>query len=147
MITFENIWFTVNDDNNGVPVILQGRNTLDHLIGISSHPILIRLVWKYEPAGTHGLPSEDEMARMDRFEKTVVEALEAEHICIFYCIYQHEGNKEWLAYCTNVDATEEILNVALMDHEEYPIELFEESDPEWSDYQAMMEGTGHAAKA
>ena len=144
MITFEDSWFTANDDNNGVPVVLQGRNSLNHLIGLSSHSTLIRFVWKFEPAGAHGLPAEAETERMERFEKAVMEALEAERVCIFYCIYQHEGVKEWLAYCSSVDAAEEILNVALMDHEEYPIELSEEEDPEWSDYKSMMEGTGHS---
>lgn len=143
MITFENEWFTANDDNNGVPVVLQGRSTLNHLIGLTSHPTLIRLVWKLEAAGSHGLPSDEEAARMEQFEGAVMPALEAEKICIFYCIYQHEGHKEWLAYCSNIEAAEEILNVTLMDHDEYPIELFEEQDPEWSDYKAMMEGTGH----
>ena len=144
MIQFENVWFTANDDNNGVPVVLQGRNTLNHLIGLASHSTLVRLVWKYEPAGTHGLPSDEEAERMARFEAAIVPALEAERICIFYCIFQQEGIKEWLAYCSSVDAAEEVLNVALMDHDEYPIELLAEDDPEWTDYKAMMEGTGHS---
>lgn len=144
MISFEDTWFTANDDNNGVPVVLQGRNTLNHLIGLQSHPTLVRLLWKYETAGEHGLPSEEESARMARFEEAVLPALEAEKVCIFYCIYQHDGHKEWLAYCSSVDAAEEILNVSLMEHEEYPIELFEEDDSGWVDYKNMMEGTGHS---
>lgn len=143
MIQFEDTWFTANDDNNGVPVVLQGRNTLKHLIGLNSHPTLIRLVWKFDPAGPHGLPSDEEVERMARFETAVLPALEAERICIFYCIFQQQGVKEWLAYCSSVDAAEEILNVALMDQEDVPIELFEEDDPQWSDYVSMMEGTGH----
>lgn len=144
MIQFEDAWFTANDDNNGVPVVLQGRNTLNHLIGLSSHPTLIRLVWRFEPAGSNGLPGDVDAEQMARFEAAVLPALEAERVCIFYCIFQQQGAKEWLAYCSSVDAAEEILNVALMEQDDAPIELFEEDDPQWSDYQSMMEGTGHS---
>lgn len=147
MIAFTDTWFTANDENNGLPVILQGRSTLSHLVGLTSHPHLVRFVWPYEVAGVHGLPSEEEVQRMASFEKAVIASLEAEKVCIFYCIYQHDGHKEWLAYCSNVDAAEEILNMALMGYEDYPIELSVESDPEWNDYRAMMEGTGHAVSA
>lgn len=144
MINFDGNWFSANDDNNGLPVILRGRNKLTPLIGLKSHPNLIKITWRYELDGPHGLAAPEEDLRMDVFERAVFDALEAETVCIFYCVYQHNGQKEWLAYCTHVDAAEEILNVALMGHEEYPIELTVEADPEWSDYQAMMAGTGHA---
>ncbi|CBL46119.1 Hypothetical protein HDN1F_25360 [gamma proteobacterium HdN1] len=144
MITFQDDWFSASDDNNGIPVFLRARDTLDHLIGLESHPTLVRLVWIYKPVGEHGLPSDEDAARMTAFEQTVMPALEAERICIFYCIYQHNGQQEWLAYCSNVDAAEEIINVALMEHEEYPIELLQEDDPEWEDYKNMREGTGQS---
>jgi len=46
------------------------------------------------------MPSQDEVDRMSDFENTVFDPLEEDAVCIFFCVFMHNGLKEWLARLT-----------------------------------------------
>ncbi len=142
MVKIVDKWFAAEGEKDGLPTIIRGRGELKHLIGLDSHPTVLRITWSYEPDDHSGLPDPDIQDRMLAFEEAFMDPLEAEPLCIFYCVFLHNGIKEWSAYCSDIDRVGEVFNAALEGHEVYPIELAIEEDPEWEDYRAMLEGTG-----
>lgn len=141
MIEINDQWFAAEAKNENLPVLLRGRGQLKELIGIKSHPNLLRIRWTYEADKNTGMPAVDVIKKMAVFEQAVFEALEKEPLCIFYSIYLHNGVKEWSAYCADLERMNEELSGALIGHEKYPIELLVDQDPAWDDYKAMLRDT------
>ena len=78
---------------------------------------------------------------MARFENTVIDDLEEDLLCIFCCVYLHNGLKEWMAYTADIDATCDRLDRALASQEPYPIEITVEDDPTWAEYRNLLAET------
>jgi len=141
MIEIDDRWFTAEAKNEDKPVLLRGRGRLHSLMGIKSHPNLLRIRWSYDADKKNGMPSLDVLKKMSVFEQVVFEALEKEPLCIFYSIYMHNGIKDWSAYCSDLEKMNEEISAALVGHEKYPIELLVDQDPEWADYKSMLRDT------
>ena len=142
MVEIVDNWFGAEGERDGMPTFMRGRGELQPLIGLPSHPNLLRITWEFEPEDPSGLPSPALKQRMMGFEEAFMDPLEEEPLCIFYFVYLHDGAKEWSAYCSDIERTGQVFNVALAGHEAYPVELTVENDPGWADYQAMLEGVG-----
>jgi len=145
MIEINDQWFAAEAKNDDLPVLLRGRGQLKDLVGIKSHPNLLKIRWTYTPDAKTGMPAVDEIKKMAVFEQVVFETLEKEPLAIFYSIYLHNGMKEWSAYCSDLERVNEEISGALVGHEKYPIELLVDQDPEWADYKAMLRDTGQLA--
>jgi len=142
MIEINDQWFAAEAKNDDLPVLLRGRGQLKDLVGIKSHPNLLKIRWTYTPDAKTGMPAVEEIKKMAVFEQIVFETLEKEPLAIFYSIYLHNGMKEWSAYCSDLERVNEEISGALVGHEKYPIELLVDQDPEWADYKAMLRDTG-----
>jgi len=142
MIEINDQWFAAEAKNEDLPVLLRGRGQLKELVGIKSHPNLLKIRWTYTPDAKTGMPAVDEIKKMAVFEQIIFETLEKEPLAIFYSIYLHNGMKEWSAYCSDLERINEEISGALLGHEKYPIELLIDQDPEWADYKAMLRDTG-----
>lgn len=142
MIEINDTWFAAEAQKDGLPVFLRGRGKLRNLIGLESHPSLIRITWSFKPANAAGMPDMQLHKQMADFEEILINSLEQSGLCIFYSIYLHNGVKEWSAYCSNTEAVITTLNNALDNHEKYQINISHKDDPEWEDYQALMEKVG-----
>lgn len=145
MIEINDQWFAAEAKNEDLPVLLRGRGQLKELVGIKSHPNLLKIRWTYTPDAKTGMPAVDEIKKMAVFEQIIFETLEKEPLAIFYSIYLHNGIKEWSAYCSDLERVNEEISGALVGHEKYPIELLVDQDPEWVDYKAMLRDTGQLA--
>lgn len=142
MIEINDQWFAAEAKNEDLPVFLRGRGQLNSLIGIKSHPNLLKIRWTYAAEEITGMPSLDVIKKMALFEQVIFDVLEQEPLCIFYSIYLHNGIKEWTGYCSDLELVNQEISGALVGHEKYPIELLVDQDPEWADYKAMLRDTG-----
>jgi len=135
-------WFCAEGQQDQLPVIIRGRQRLQEIISPDSHPHMLRIVWEFETDEPSGLPSRKLTKSMGQFEDAVVDALEEDALCVFFCVYLHAGRKEWLAYTSDVQATCDRFNAALTGHEPYPVELSVDEDPQWSEYWDVLSGAG-----
>jgi len=142
VVDVDDRWFAAEGKKDGFPVLIRGRGHLKPLIGLKSHPNILRITWDYVPDENSGMPKKDIVKTMAIFEEAIFTALEKDNHCIFYNIYLHNGIKEWSAYCSNIDGLMEKVNKALFGHEQFPIEMVVESDPEWKDYENLLKNTG-----
>jgi hypothetical protein len=138
----EDRWFVAEGEDEGKPVLIRGRQDLHEVADPNHLNQLIRIQWTYEPENHLGLPAEKLNETMGNFEDKMIDALEHGGDCIFYCVYTHNGLKEWSAYTCDVETACDNLNAALAADEHYPIELIAEDDPEWHDYHGLLKSVG-----
>ena len=132
--SIDDTWFCAQEALDGSPARIRARRNLNDVAGSPSYPDLFLIRWRYEPA-LLGQPSEDEVERMETFERTVIDELEMDWLVIFFCVLTHEGRHEWMGYCGDVDEAVDRLNQALEGDTPYPIELVSAADPEWLEYR------------
>jgi hypothetical protein len=142
MLNDDDVWFSAEGNQNGRPVLIRGRQNLRDVVGVASHPKLLRIVWEYEVIERSGLPSSELNASMANFENTILTEMERDLLCIFFCVYVHNGTKEWAAYSSDVQATCDRFNAVLADQEPYPVQLTVQDDPEWQEYKSLLRDTG-----
>lgn len=142
MVELVDNWFSVKTEFDGMPKILRGRAELKSLIGLESHPNLLRIIWGYEPRDASGLPRPEIHDNMVAFENAIFDRLEEEPLCIFYCVYMHDGVKDWSAYCSDIERANNVISEALADYENFPVVIDVSDDPDWEDYREMVKATG-----
>jgi hypothetical protein len=140
MQKFDDRWFVAEGKQAGLPVIIRARQHLQPLVSAPSHAKLLRIGWPFVPDAASGLPSREQNSRMQAFEDAIFAELERDQLCIFFCVYLHDGVKRWFAYTSDVQTTCERINAALAGHERYPIEMQVEDDPTWQEYADMLAG-------
>jgi hypothetical protein len=113
MVEIVDNWFGAEGERDGMPTFMRGRGELQPLIGLPSHPNLLRITWEFEPEDPSGLPSPALQQRMMGFEEAFMDPLEEEPLCIFYFVYLHDGAKEWSAYCSDIERTGQVFNAAV----------------------------------
>ncbi len=142
MLKIDQRWFIAEGKQQGLPVVIRARQNLREKRGLESHPTLLRICWQFEPEPGSGLPNPEVGARMEAFEQALFQELESDFICIFFCVYRHDGVQRWFAYTADIEVTCERINSALAGHDRYPIEMTAEPDPAWQEYADLLEGTG-----
>lgn len=135
-------WFCAEGERAGLPVIIRGRQNLSSIIDATSHQKLLRITWQYAIADSVGLPDRNVAAQMSEFEDKIFDVLECDLLCVFFCVYTHNGIREWCAYSSDVQQCCNRINDTLMDETPYPIRMTVEDDPTWIEYQQLLAGVG-----
>src|SRR4051812_15965274 len=110
-------WATVQADNRGRPLIVRVRTDLagDHEMH-ARWPNRMVVVWQFPlegSEGTHGLPTEEQQAGMNRFEDAVCDALTAAGSAVLTSVATCAGQREWVWYCGESAAFNKAFNAAL----------------------------------
>lgn len=134
-------WFCAEGEMDGLPTLIRGRQGLSKLVEAHQFPHLLRIQWNYDDVGVAGLPSDTVSSSMNAFENLVIPGLEQDSLCIFFCVFTHNGLREWLAYTRDIQATCDAINALLAKEVAFPIEMGVEDDPDWSEYHELMENT------
>jgi hypothetical protein len=136
-------WICVKGEHDGNPILIRAREGLGDLISQERHRRLLRIVWCYDIDHPSGLPSPELSEEMGFFENMIVEALEADRLCVFFGVILHNGAKEWLAYTSDAQDAQDTcnrINLALQDYEPFPIEMTVDDDPNWGEYHKLLVG-------
>ena len=101
------------------------------------------VTWQCRNPLSSGLPSNTDYAEIKEFEGLIVRFLEDGALLAF--VLTQDGAVNMNFYTSDTDWFVERLNEALEDKPVQPIELTSESDPDWTEYLAMLEATGMSA--
>ena len=86
------------------------------------------------------MPHQQEMELMENVENNLVNSLEDDLQSVLAFVYTGQNKREWHWYSSDITETEKRLNNVLADFDKLPIELSEEDDPDWSEYNEVLEG-------
>ena len=140
LITDEETWTSAQGENDGVTFLLRFRPNLNAFIGTKKFNERITLIWNYVSDDTSLLPNEIEMELMEKVENSLVEILEDDLQAILSFVYLGNNQKQWHWYSSDVEETAKRMNIALSDFDILPIEILSEEDPNWSEYNAVIDG-------
>ena len=135
----EDTWFTATGEEDGKPLIFRSRIIATSEITESDYPNLITVYWYFETDDESGMPDEETNDGQIDFEDAL-ETLDSEELSFLMLVVTGNGRKEWHWYASDVDAWMKKLNEQLANHPEYPIEIENSYEPDWSLYRNFISG-------
>lgn len=132
-------WFGLDGIDNGLPFLIRGRENLNNFRETKSYKIRIDICWTYNSTDISLMPGEEDLDLMNRVEDLLVQNLEIDLLAILSFVYTGNNQKVWYWYSQNTEKTVERINSVLMKFEELPIKLFSAFDPEWEEYNNILD--------
>lgn len=130
-------WFTsVAEDHNSQTVIVCGRDNLTPFKTSGKFKERIEITWEYAESG---MPNDDTAKLMEEAGEAVRLAVEKNKLAINTGIYTGGGKRVWVFYSRHIGAFGEELNSALAEFELLPISIYTEKDPDWNEYNDILE--------
>jgi hypothetical protein len=132
-------WFTATGDEDGKPLIFRSRIKEFSDTTESDYPYLITIRWYYETDDESGMPNEEtNNAQIDL--EDALEPLDSEALSVLMLVVIGNGRKEWHWYASDVEVWMSKFNELLANHPEYPIEIENSYEPNWSLYHNFISG-------
>lgn len=136
-MTLKDEWWTAPTvADNGLTVMVTGRDGVQEAIDSGRYTGRIEITWRYT-ADASGMPLDDDAKLMGEVDDALRDALRKEKACILTGIYTGDGRRDWIVYTKNPRIFNSVLNRALADFPLLPLELYAEKDPEWAEYLEM----------
>lgn len=136
-MTLKDEWWTAPTvADNGLTVMVTGRDRVQEAIDSGRYTDRIEITWRYT-ADAAGMPLDDDARLMGEVDDALREALRKEKACILTGIYTGDGRRDWIVYTKNPRIFNSVLNRALAEFPLLPLELYAEKDPDWAEYLEM----------
>jgi hypothetical protein len=139
-ITENDTWTSAEGENDGTPFLLRFRPHLQDFIATNKYNKRLTILWNYNSEDSSLMPSNDEMDSMKDVEDILVDNLENDIQSVLAFVYTGQNQREWHWYSSDINVTGKRLNKALSGFDKLPIEISSEDDPDWSEYNAVLEG-------
>ena len=139
-IPSDGMWFLAKGKTS---MIRARQDLLPAVLGAGLNERVI-VTWQCRNPLSSGLPSNTDYAEIKEFEGLIVRFLEDGALLAF--VLTEDGTVNMNFYTSDTGWFVERLNEALEDKPVQPIELTTESDPDWSEYRAMLEAAGMSGK-
>jgi hypothetical protein len=97
------------------------------------------VIWSYNSPNETLLPHEIDLDLMEQVEEALADILEEDNQTILAFSFTGENERWWAWYTTDVDIAGERLNVALAGFDELPISITANTDPDWDEYNGVLE--------
>ena len=140
LITDQETWTAAEGENDSVPFLLRFRPNLQAFIATKNYNKRLTLLWNYDSDDVSLMPDKETMELMEKVESSLVDILESDLQSILSFVYLGHNQKEWHWYSSDIVETGKRLNEALSNFDVLSIELSSEDDPEWNEYNAVLEG-------
>lgn len=135
----KNDWFTIPaDDGQGNTIIVTGRRDVEAFRSKPRYTIRVEVTMPYE-AGPLGFPNEDSSRLMEAATEAMAAALKGKNTAIMTGIYTGAGERNWVFYTFSTEIFGRFLNYALASLPLLPLRIYAENDPDWAEYDEMME--------
>lgn len=138
-ITSIESWFESSGEVGNDIFFVKGRRNLGKLMESGKFPTRIDLVWEFTSPDPSGQPSEDILQLMNEVEELLLDAYENDYQSVLAGVFTGNGHREWYWYTQDKDEFMSRFNQAMGNKGQLPLEIFHQSDPEWSEYRDMLE--------
>lgn len=133
-----NEWFAGEAEADGMRVIVRGRLFLKQQQQCGSYPMRAEVIWSYPP-DPQGMPSNDELLRIDDQMNRLTETVEQNGEALLTAVHIGAG-KAWFVYYTrNLDRFSELLDSAFSGQPPLPIQVGATRDTDWSERKKTLD--------
>ncbi len=116
----------------------RGRKIPVIFVGDESLPFIFVISYPYEVTDSTGLPTSVQYELLEEFERGYLDSIESLKLGIVAFIQTHDGTVRYFLYVSSVEAVSELLTDT--GTQSLSLQLAAESDPDWSEYRAFMQG-------
>jgi hypothetical protein len=124
--------------SNGRKIIFRFAKEFNPAFARTSQPIRIIIAWKYE--SETGMPSTEELQRMDVLEDALDSVLYQDSFATLALVSTGEDLREWTYYAKSEDGFSARFDYAISELPEFPIEIHSECDANWDMYEQFKAG-------
>jgi hypothetical protein len=125
--------------DGGLPVFVKFRPYLQNFIDTGFYNQRMDVIWSYNSPDETLLPHETDLDLMEQVEEALTDIMEEDNQTILAFSFTGENERWWAWYTTDVDIAGERLNAALAGFDELPITITANTDPDWDDYNGVLE--------
>lgn len=137
----EIFWTYPAETESGKTLIVTGRDDIDSFRLSGKYPYRINIAWDYE-AAPDGMPaSEEEASLMEKANDALLAETQRDPAAIVTGIYTGDGRRDWVIYTRSLHIFRNILNRALADLPDLPLQIDATEDPDWEEYTDMRSQT------
>jgi Family of unknown function (DUF695). len=120
---------------NGLPFTLRFREDLPGESVMKRLSTLMVVSWTFDSPDDRGMPSEEELDRMERFEALTDEHLVERGVARLMTVFTGDGVREWQFYTADPEIFMEKLNAALKNEPVMPLDIEAFDDENWDGYK------------
>jgi len=140
LLNEKDLWSVAEGENEGTPFLLRFRPHLNEFIETKRYNERLTIVFPYDSDDDSLMPTDEETELLSDIEDALVEVLEKDVQAVLAFVYTGQNQKEWHWYSTDISETGRRLNDALSNFGKLPLELSAEDDPDWIEYNSVLEG-------
>jgi|SRR5712691_2134935 len=132
-------WAIAHAEEDGVPMLFRYRNDLP-VKDTAQFPLLVSILWEYDGSGSTGMPNNEVLAQMERFEDAV-DPIDDSGAAFLMVVVTGNNRREWIWYTGDTTRFASLLNRTLRGRPKFPLDLSASEDPGWLTYLAIREAS------
>ncbi|WP_132055690.1 DUF695 domain-containing protein [Pseudocnuella soli] len=140
LVNENDLWSVAEGENDGTPFLLRFRPHLNDFIETKKYNKKLTIALPYISDNDSLMPTDEETELFSNIEDALVDVLENDVQAVLTFVYTGQNQKEWHWYSTDINETGKRLNDALSNFDRLPLELTAEDDPDWNEYNSVLEG-------
>lgn len=135
----KDIWITIpTTDDDGNTIIVTANTDVAKFRSRPKYCIRIEISLAYTP-GPLGFPGDSDAEMLEKVTDAFQSGLKGQNTAILTGIYTGAGQRDWVFYAFNTGVFNSFLNRSLASLPLLPLRITAENDPEWAEYDEMME--------
>jgi len=135
----EDLWIGARVKYGDQTFLLRYLSALPTGVDTKFYPHLVTVAWSYDSANRSGMPDASTRDAQICFEDIVDKALEEAGNAYLVWVKTGGGAKVWFWYSHDVEEMLEIISHALEGRGQFPVEISDEKDPEWSVWREFVD--------
>lgn len=140
LVNEKDLWSVAEGENDGIPFLLRFRPHLNDFIETRRYSKRLTVLLPYDSDNDSLMPTDEQTELFRNIEDALVDILESDVQAVLAFVYTGQNQKEWHWYSTDINETGKRLNDVLSNFDRLPLELSAEDDPDWSEYNSVLEG-------
>ena len=135
----KDIWITIpTTDDDGHTIIVTANTDVEKFRSKPKYSIRIEITLDYN-SGPLGFPDDADAEMLEKVTDAFHAGQKGQNTAIITGIYTGAGQRNWVFYAFNTRIFNSFLNRALAPLPLLPLKITAENDPDWLEYDEMME--------
>lgn len=133
-----NWWTAPTESESGRLIMVTGRKDIEKFRSNERFKIRIEVTWKYE-GDKNGMPDFATSQLMEEVQEALQKEFHKDPVAVLTGIFTGDDQRDWIFYATSTHIFGKKLNETLASFPLLPLSIYTENDPDWEQYDEMME--------
>src|SRR5665213_2301318 len=139
MLELDDTWMGIEGNDNDHPFLVRARENLQNFIGSKLYETRVDICWAFNSSDESLMPDKKDLSLMTKVENALVASLEPDIQSILAFVFTGNNQRVWYWYSKDPVETTRRINISISKFKKLPIEIFSASDPDWQEYQNIID--------